>query len=432
MLPDLEDRAARRKFLITLAVIALGALAIRITYVLAVKHGQALAGDEPYYHATGDDVANGFGFVTGHGADAAPAATHPPLMPLLLALPSLLASGNSIAEQRLTLALLGVLTVVVIGMLGRSIAGPRAGLLAAGIAAATPMLWTYDGVLLSESLTGLLIALVLWASYRHLRAPSLCSTGLVGLLVGLAALTRAELVLLAPLLALPVLIIGGPRSTSERLRRLGVAGAAAVVVVGPWVGYNLSRFEKPVYISVSIGGALCGSNNDGAFYGKRIGLWVADDCPIPRRAPADPSVLADYWAHAGTDYLQDHLDRLPIVILARLGRVWGVYRPSGTIDYQERIDGIGSDLGWAGYASYLLLLPFAVGGVVVLRRRRVTVFPLLATFASVTLAAGSFYGLLRMRYASDIALVVLASIAIESIMSARAPSRPATEHHQDV
>ncbi len=432
MLPDLEDRAARRKFLIGLGVIALGALAIRIAYVLAIKHGEALVGDEPYYHSTGDDIANGFGFVTSHGPDGDPAATHPPLMPLFLALPSLFASGNSVFEQRFALALLGVITVIVIGLVGRSVAGSRVGLVASGIAALTPMLWTYDGELVSESLAGLLVALALWLAYRYLREPSVRTAVLLGIVCGLAMLTRAELALLAPLLAVPVLLVGTPAPSAQRVRRVAVAGAAALLVIAPWVGYNLSRFEKPVFISVSIGGALCGSNNDGAFYGPRIGLWVADDCPIPKKQPADPSVLADFWGDAGIDYLEDHVGRLPVVALARLGRVWGVYKPSATIDYQRRVDGIPTDLGWAGYASYLLLLPFGVAGVLVLRRRRVPVFPLLGPFAVVTLSAAAFYGLLRLRFVADIALVVLAAVAVDAALSAVSASRATAEDHQDV
>ena len=49
-------------------------------------------------------------------------------------------------------ALLGIAAVVVIGLLGYRLAGPAAGLVAAGIAAVYPQLWINDGVLLSESI----------------------------------------------------------------------------------------------------------------------------------------------------------------------------------------------------------------------------------------------------------------------------------------
>src|SRR5262249_30224435 len=129
----------------------------RIMYVLVMKNDH-LGADEPYYHRQADLIADGVGFNMAHGGG--PAATHPPLSTLVLSIASRLASGDSVLEQRLALAVIGTLTVVVVGVLAREVAGPRAGLVAAGIAAITPMLWQYDGRILSEPLAGLFIALV--------------------------------------------------------------------------------------------------------------------------------------------------------------------------------------------------------------------------------------------------------------------------------
>ena len=94
--------------------------------------------------------------------------------------------------------------VVALGLLGQGVGGPRVGLIAAGLAAVSPLLIARDGSLLSESLYGLLVVLALVAAYRVLDRPVPRSAGLMGLLIGLASLTRGEALLFVPFLAIPI------------------------------------------------------------------------------------------------------------------------------------------------------------------------------------------------------------------------------------
>ena len=426
------DSHDRRRFYLWLGAIAIGAVVLRLVYVLAIKHGGPLLADEPYYHVQSDRIADGIGFKTGvHGA---PAATHPPLATIVLALASRVASGDSVLEQRLALVVLGVCTVVVLGLLARDLAGPRAGLVTAALAACTPMLWQYDGVILSEPLAGLLIACTLWAGYRYLREPRILWAALLGLACGLAMLTRGELSLLVPFVLLPVLLIGKPATIGQRVSRVAIAGAAALLVVGPWVGYNLSRFEKPVYLSVTVGGAICGANNAEAYAGPKIGLWVPEACPLPteRQVPpgSDQSALTSYWSRVGFDYLKGHADRLPLVVVARLGRVMGVYAPAQTNDEAVR-EGIPEKVAWAAYGAFFVFAAVGVWGAIVLRRRRVPLYPLLGAVLVVAVATASFYGLFRYRFAADIALVVLAGIGVDAWWSAITAGRSTTPEDDD-
>src|SRR3712207_9300748 len=100
---------------------------------------------------------------------------------------------------RLLGAATGGATVALVGVLGRQLAGARAGLLAAGLAAVYPTLIAADGALMSESLFGLLVALSLLAAHRLLDAPGVGRALVLGALAGLAALTRGEALLLLPL-----------------------------------------------------------------------------------------------------------------------------------------------------------------------------------------------------------------------------------------
>jgi hypothetical protein len=365
---------------------------------------------------------------------------------MVLSIASRFASGDSVLEQRLALVALGVTAVVLLGILARDLAGPRAGLITAGLAALTPMLWQYDGVLLSEPLAAVLIVVTLWSAYRYLREPRVLWAALLGLSCGLAMLTRGELAFLVPFVLLPTLVFGHPATVGQKVGRIAAAGAAALLVVGPWVGYNLSRFEKPVYLSVTVGGAICGAYNDAAFSGPRIGLWVPEDCPLPskRQVPpgSDQSVIGSYWSEVGIDYFTGHLTDLPPVVAARLGRVLGVYAPGQTNDEAVR-EGVPEKVAWAAYASFFVFAGLGVWGGVVLRRRRVPIYPLLGAIAVVIAATGGFYGLFRYRLTLDLVLVVLAGIGVDALWTQVGTRRRASadgeveavadaEHDEDV
>ena len=95
-----------------------------------------------------------------------------------------------------------------IGLLGRRLAGDRAGIVAAGIAALYPFLWINDAVVLSESLLALTTALMLIAAYAFWRMPSPWRAAALGAAIALVALTRAEGALLFALLGVPVVLMG--------------------------------------------------------------------------------------------------------------------------------------------------------------------------------------------------------------------------------
>lgn len=66
------------------------------------------------------------------------------------------------------MALLGTVSIVVIGLLGRRLGGSRVGLIAAGLAAIYPNIWINDGMLLTETVFILATATALLATYLYL------------------------------------------------------------------------------------------------------------------------------------------------------------------------------------------------------------------------------------------------------------------------
>ncbi|HYV59856.1 MAG TPA: glycosyltransferase family 39 protein [Acidimicrobiia bacterium] len=412
-----------RRFWRILLVIALGALVLRVSYVAFAKTNQPIHGDQLFYNAEANRLARGDGFlepfdpqalsrgVIREGTD--PAADHPPLTVIVLA-PVSFVTSEALMPQRLTMAVLGTAAVVVIGLLARRLAGDRAGWIAAGIAAIYPNLWVNDGLIMSETIATLLVALALLYAYRLMREPKLWTALLVGALCGLAALTRAELLLLIPLLAVPAALVARSITVGQRWKLAGAGVVAAAVLIAPWVGYNLARFEEPTYLSTNDGIALLGSNCDSVYFGDGIGLTDLNCLgPNPR---GDQSVDSRIYRDRAFDYIRDHKKRAVLVAAARVGRSWSLFRPWDMISYNK---GEGRE-GWVtalGLIMYFPLLVAAVAGWVVMRRRRRRWWPLLVPVLIVTIASAVTYGQTRFRVPAEPSIVVLAAIAVAALVS---------------
>ena len=65
---------------------------------------------------------------------------------------------------------------------------------------------------------------------------------------------------------------------------------------------------------------------------------------------------------------------------------------------------------------WVVIVIAAVAGAVVLRGRGRTVWPLLATVVTVTITAALFYGQVRFRIPAEVALVVLAAVAVDEVV----------------
>ncbi len=132
--------------------------------------------------------------------------------------------------------MLGVASVFVMGLVGRKIWSPRVGLWAALLAAVYANFWTYDPLVISESMGILAGALMVLMAYRAWDAPNVKNMLWLGLTFGLAALVRSEFVLLMPFVVIPLVIRAMPgRAVKDRIGYCGLVGvdrAAGGVAVG--------------------------------------------------------------------------------------------------------------------------------------------------------------------------------------------------------
>ena len=288
-----------RRFWLRLSVIAVIAVIVRVVYIWFWRRGLPVGGDSRYYHEGANLLAEGKGFVDPYlfldAGKAVEAADHPPLYIVYLALFSLVGLTGATAHM-LASAGVGVLTVVVIGLVGREIAGPRAGVIAALLAAVYPNLWAYDGALESETVAQLGVALTLLAAYVWWRNPTRRGAALLGGAIAVAALARAELILLVVLLLVPLVVLRSGICATERVRQLLFSWGAVALLIAPWCIYNLTRFERPVLLSTGFETTVDSASCDDTYYGAFTGYW-SRRCvdPAPRRlgfAGRRPFVLA--------------------------------------------------------------------------------------------------------------------------------------------
>jgi hypothetical protein len=234
-------------------------------------------------------------------------------------------------------------------------------------------------------------------------------------IVGLAALTRGEGLLLLPLLLLPL-----PRRHGG-LRAASVVCLAFAVVLAPWTARNWVVFDRPVLVATEGGETLAGANCHQAYYGGRIGTWQVSCYRVSSRE--DPThfneaAALDEAGHEGVRFALDHVERLPVVMAARLARTWGLRWAFQVPEGRSR---------WVmhlGVAMYFVLVPLALYGLVVLRRRQVPVWIVTTPFVAAMLTTLLSYGNLRFRHAAELSLVVLAAVALDRLWG-RTRVRPA-------
>lgn len=399
-----------RGFLAGLAGLAAVGFVGRLMWIFAGTTSRSGFGDDFFYHVGAILLAEGKGYVDPfHAAfshQSVPAADHPPLYLTYLALPSWLGAQSYRAHQVAT-ALLGTATIVVVGLLVRRLLGKRAGLIAAALVVVYPGAWLRDARVLSESLAMLLTAVTLLLAYRFRDRPTLLGATLLGGSVGLAALARSELLLLSVLLVAPLLLLARIPWPRKVAMILAAAGCAAVIV-GPWAGYNATRFTHPVLLSTQLGATLAYANCDSTYYGSNIGSW-AFDCSTT--IPGDASVNDLNERRLARAYVKDHLSRVPLVMVARIGRAWWVFNPRQTLQQNTEPDEHAAANPWL--ISYFALLVLSVPGALALRRRGVAIFPLMTVLLSVCISVASTFGTAKYRSPAEIVLIVLAAAAID-------------------
>jgi 4-amino-4-deoxy-L-arabinose transferase-like glycosyltransferase len=411
------DRLSERRFGLLLgAAVALGA-AVRLTYVLTDER-VVIGGDGFDYHASALRLADGHGYTSAFGDVGAPIAHHPPGWVTVLGAVSWL-GARTLRQHQLVGVVIGLGVVALAGLVGRRYFNPRVGLIAAVGAALYPGFWVLEGNVLSEPL-GLLVLGVLLLVIADLRdRPTLLRSLAVGALCGVLALVRSEQLLLLLIVVVPVLLLARTLTVRQRVGYLAIAVVACGAVIAPWTIYNETRFKDPVLLSTNDGGLLLIGNCPPYTYsGPRLGFFDSR-CNFRLSASHkgyDRSQLDPLARSAAFHNMTGNLDRMPVVIPARFGRLLAVYQPTQTVGYVAAWMTTSTTPIWAWVISYWVLLLLAIAGVILARRSRAFILPLLGPVIIVVVSVAISYGEPRYHTPSDLSILVFAAVALERLV----------------
>jgi 4-amino-4-deoxy-L-arabinose transferase-like glycosyltransferase len=417
MLPRRQSPASswhrRRRFRLWLLIIAALGVGVRVAYGIASGPRVLFAGDPWWFYSVGSFISDGHGYISPllffKGLEV-PTAERPPVYPLMIAAVHQL-GGTTEETQRLVLGSgFGALLIVGVGLLGRELAGSRAGLIAATLAALAPFVVAADGSGESEAAFGPLLVLALLVAYRLRRSPQLGTAAILGLVIGLCTLTRSDGILL---LSLPALVL--LRSSFERRwHALAVALLTFALVLAPWVIRNWVDLGRPV-LSTNVGTLIAGTNCDETYYGPKIGSFAL--CFAPPRV--DEVAWSNDLVRQGVGYARRHAGRLPAVLGARVLRVWGLWDPTHQF-------AIYNTPRWVQHASLIAFYPLlllGLAGIVLLKRRGLRVDLLLVPFAITLLLAVGSWGTTRFRRSVEVVLPVAAAIPLAGGRASASSSR---------
>jgi 4-amino-4-deoxy-L-arabinose transferase-like glycosyltransferase len=387
------------------------AFLLRILYMLTIAPGLPGLADEGFYYHASDLIVQGHDYsqplIAVFYGLYRPTALHPPLWSAVLSIASLFTApasdaasvtGTAVDIHRGVTCLCGAIVVLFAGLLGRRIGDWRVGLLAAAVAALYPHFITLDGDLMSEPLFGAIVGGLLLLSYRYVDGPTRRRAFALGVLVALAALTRAEGLWFIPVLLLPLVWKTG----RDRVQLSVFAVLGALVLLVPWTVRNYFAFHRVVPVANS-GAVIAGSNNRCAYYGSHLGSWQGGCASVPNETNLSPEVdISSRQTAKGLNYARDHAGRAVVVAGTRLLRVWSLYDPN----YQAIGEPTMLDLAlWVYYA----MLPFAVYGLVALRRRGRRILILMAPAIVTSIAAVLGDGPDRLRYDAEVPLIAVAA-----------------------
>ncbi len=409
--------------------------------LVAYRDVREPVGDAVTYHLLARLLADGQGYVRPldlivNGRNV-PSAEFPPLWPSLLAVADLLGLDSPTAH-RLIGALLGGVTVVLVALTARLLAGPVAGFAAAVLTVLHPQLIALDGGLMAEAVllplvAGALLLAEIAVRERPAGRRGVAVLGALGAVLALAALTRSEAVLLVPAVAVPVALVAGPGDARARLRRLAAVLLPVVILLGAWTVRTVTRLDAVVPLTTNSGTLLAGANCDEVFRGPRTGQWslrcATESLPDPI---TDEAAAAVSMRRAGLRYAGGHADRLPAVATVRVLRTFGVWDIGGQLRY-ESLEGRPYGWLWAGWLAHLLVILLAGLGAVALHRSERqradggcrSLWLLLVPIGVVMVTAALAYGNQRFRALAEPGVLVLAGTGIAAVMAAAAPARMA-------
>jgi 4-amino-4-deoxy-L-arabinose transferase-like glycosyltransferase len=386
--PSADDRGSRWIWLAILAV----ALIARLVFVAVVPRVIVWSDGREY-----DELARWLVDRGTYGLQALRAPGYPTLMAAVY-----LVFGKSLLALRLVEAVLGTVTVGLVGAIGSRLFGRRAGLIAASLMALHPVLAFLPSTQYSENTVVLAIVLALGAASEAWRKGGWWRWAAAGVFLGAATLVRPNVILMWPGLALGFMV-ALVRERRGWLLPLLVASLALVLTVAPWVVRSHQVHGRWFFVATGGGRSFWLGNNP----------WT--DCVTWTYTPPDSATqtemsrlpnefaLDDYYYRKGVEFIRDHPARAARLYGVKLGNLFALYPEPFTRNFMS---------AWARWAQGLASVLVYAGVLFAFRRWRVepALWPLTASIVTFSLVNALYYSVLRYRMAFEPCLLLMAGL----------------------
>ncbi|MFL5850516.1 MAG: ArnT family glycosyltransferase [Solirubrobacteraceae bacterium] len=332
---------------------------------------------------------------------------------------------------RIANALLGTLAVALMGFVAGRVWGRRVGVLALALGATCVPLIAIGGSLLTETLFTVWVLAAIAATVVAVGSPQRVRWALlVGVLVGAAALTRTNGLVLVPALGL-ALWGPSPRKAWRALAPVAVMVAVATVTIVPWTVRNAQVLDGFVPVSTETGSALIGTYNatvQSAPNHPRTWHWprlVPELRPLLRNRMPEPARQRQL-VDAAFDYIGDHPTAPLATVATNAARFFGLGGPAWW-RYSARTADVPETAADLSMAWIALAAPFVLIGIAAAVRRGPAWLWLVPVL--LLLSATVVVGEIRFRAPIDPFLVLLAALGADAVLTwlrrpAGATSRP--------
>jgi hypothetical protein len=383
------------------ALIVLGALALRLAWIAYADFAPTLSDDAGRYELLGRSLATGGGYINPNGTTT---MFWPPGYPLVIAGTYLAWPAGVLGEHELTAvlvlnAVMSAASVLLTYAIARRAFDGRVAMIAAALLALFPSMVFFAGVTVTETAFTFFALLWLWLiietevrdDWRWLVA--------AGVIVGFAALVRGQAALF-PLAAVPFWIVvwrqyltpRPPLHQVERGRsklavarfvvvRLVITGGLAVTAVLPWTVRNYVESDALVAISSNDGVNFYIGHSAGADgRGRKVDELVFR-YPELRQAEAEARISRDGFRE-GLEYAAEHPGReLELAVRKLFFLYWrddeGLKWNDGHGERAFLDSDVRDVLAALSNAYYWAVLALAAGGIVVALQRPMPIGTLL-------------------------------------------------------
>jgi tetratricopeptide (TPR) repeat protein len=344
-------------------------------------------------------------------------------------------SGGSIALARGVGLALGLGTAFLIMRIGRRTVGERAGLIAGAAYGIYPIALRYEGDLLVEGLAILFAMAALLAQLRALERPSRGRWFAAGLLYGLTAITRPNILLVA--LAVPFVTALGRRIGRTAAPALGALAEALCLAAGlllpilpvtlhnAFIGRDFVPIASQGGVNFYIGNNPAADGFTAIVPGTRATWWGGHDDAVAlaeraRDRPLRASEVSRYWTEQGLAFLSSSPGAAFRLYVRKLYLfLWGAEISNNEhIYFLRRYSPPMQATLWHGgiYFPFGIVAPLALlGAGLAWTRLRARALPLLAYATLYTISVVLFFVCARFRLPVVPVLLLFAAYTVVSL-----------------